>query len=247
MVHRAHGFELGAHFAIRLIAGRKFVAADAGDCGIGQQGGTLDAQLVEASFRHVRVVSLQLGGGGLQLAAAVAGLIKQFGGRCGEARRSPSSGRAVDLFKLQQALPRLTGIALGVVVGGLLLELKVLGFALQLFSGRRFDLRNQSMDALVHFDEQRVDASEYGSGGAMALLESRNPSHALRTGLCRIFPTLTQHAERFLSCRNLLLELNASLFECGNFRLPICDDGFLLGAAPPPAVASPPVKFACVR
>src|SRR5580698_581096 len=52
-VHRTHGFELGTHLAIRLIAGRKLVPGHAGDCAVGEQHGALDAEFVQAGFCHV--------------------------------------------------------------------------------------------------------------------------------------------------------------------------------------------------
>jgi len=63
----------------------------------------------------------------------------------------------------------------------------------------------------------------------MALFERGDAGHALGAGLGGIFATLPQHAERFLSGGDLLLELSPSLFQRGDLRLPRRDDGFLIG------------------
>src|SRR5258708_11493391 len=84
------------------------------------------------------------------------------------------------------------------------------------------------MNALIHLCEQGIDAPEHRSSRTMALFQRRNSRHALRAGLRRILATLTHDAERFLSSRNLLLQLGASLFERGDLRLPRQDNRFLL-------------------
>ena len=89
------------------------------------------------------------------------------------------AGAELVLFELKQTLPSLARVALGREVGGLLFESEVFGFALQLFSGGRIDLRGEIMKALTHFAEQRVDASERSSRRAMALFQPRDPGHAL--------------------------------------------------------------------
>jgi hypothetical protein len=56
-------------------------------------------------------------------------------------------------LELQQTFARLSCIALAFKVGSLLLEAEVLGFALQLFGRRTFDLRNEGMHPFIHFDK----------------------------------------------------------------------------------------------
>ena len=58
----------------------------------------------------------------------------------------------------------------------------------------------------------------------MTLLQGRHTSDALRTGLRRIFAALPQHAERFLSRRDLLFELSTRLFKYRDFFLAHRDD-----------------------
>ncbi len=79
-VNRTHGFQFGAHLAIRLIASCEFVAGDEVDCGVGEQSGALESEFVQAGFRHVHGVGLQLGSGGLKLAAPVASLVEKLTG-----------------------------------------------------------------------------------------------------------------------------------------------------------------------
>ena len=99
-------------------------------------------------------VGLQLGGGGGQFAATVARLIEQQAAVAQEFIDFGEAGAELFGFKLQQAFASLRGIALGFEVGGVLRELFVLRFALQLFRGGGFDLRGQRVDALAHFGEQ---------------------------------------------------------------------------------------------
>ena len=74
-VHRSHGFKLGAHLPIGLIAGCEFVPSKRCDGCIGQQSIALDSEFVQASICHVHGIGLQLGCGGLKFATAVAGLV----------------------------------------------------------------------------------------------------------------------------------------------------------------------------
>ncbi len=75
-VDRTHGVKFRAHLSIRLIAGRKFVARHASDCGIGEQSGPLDPEFIQAGLRHVGAIGFQFGGGCLQLTAPVTGLVE---------------------------------------------------------------------------------------------------------------------------------------------------------------------------
>ena len=83
---------------------------------------------------------MQLGGGGLQFTAAVASLVEKLAGAAQEFVDFSKSGAELVFFELQQPLASLASVALGCEVGGLLLELEILGFALQLFCGSGFDL-----------------------------------------------------------------------------------------------------------
>ena len=60
-VDRAHGVEAGAHFAVRLIFGGKFVASKHRNRRISHQYRTFHAEFVQAGFGHVLQVGLQLG------------------------------------------------------------------------------------------------------------------------------------------------------------------------------------------
>ena len=237
-----------AHLAIRLIAGGQFVAGDQNQRGIGEQSGALDSQFVQASFRHVHGVGLQLGRGRLQFAAAVAGLVEQLAGVAQKFVDLREPGAELVFFELQQPLPRLAGIAFGREVGGLLFELEILRFALHLFGGGRFDLRGERMQPLVHLGEQGFDAREHRSRRAMALLKRRYARHALRTGLRRIFAALAQYAERFLSDGDLLFELRASLFQ--QRRFPSCRAAITDSCSAPlrgKALQLAPAKCSCAR
>ena len=112
-------------------------------------------------------------------------------------------------FELQQPLARVARVAFGREIGGLLLELKIFGFALQLFGDGSVNLRGESMEALADFAEQGIDASEDGGCGAVALFERRYPGHALRTRLSRIFAPPAQDSQKFLGFCDLLFELGA--------------------------------------
>jgi len=114
-----------------LVRGGELVAGDYGQCGVGEQNGTFDAQFVEASLRHVFCVGLQLGGGGAEFAATVASLVEQQPAVAQEVIDFDQARPNLLGFKLQQSFARLPGIALGFEVRSLLFELLVLGFALQ--------------------------------------------------------------------------------------------------------------------
>src|ERR1700683_4691514 len=172
-------------------------------------------------------VGLQLGGGSLQFAAAVAGLVEKLAGAAQKFVDFRKAGAELVFLELKQAFPRLARVALGLEVGGLLLEMKVLGFSLQSLCRGGFDLGDESLKALAHFTEQQLNPSEDGGSRTMAFFQCRNPGHAPGTGLGRVFATLSHYAERFLSRCDLLLQLSSSLFEEGDFRLACCADRFL--------------------
>ncbi len=85
------------------------------------------------------------------------------------------------------------------------------------------------MNALIHLDEQGLDSPKHTRCRAMSLFECCDAGNALRAGLRRVFAALPHDAERFLGSRYLMIELDASLFESGNLRLPHRDDRFLFG------------------
>src|SRR6202030_898442 len=96
-------------------------------------------------------------------------------------------------FELQEPFTRVRGVALGCEVSGPLLQLLVLSFALQFFSGGRVDLRSQRVHALVHFREKRVDALQYRGRGTVALFKGTDPSGVLRGRLRCFFTPLAKH------------------------------------------------------
>ena len=120
-------------------------------------------------------------------------------------------------LELQQAFAGLCGVALGFEIGGVLCQLLVFGFALQLFGGGGFDLRGKSVDALSHFGEQGLDALQNGGGRAVALFERGDAGGVLRSGLGRFLATQAQGRERFLSGGDLLFELDALQFQDSRF------------------------------
>ena len=229
-VDRAHGFELGAHVAVELVFGGELFAGDRSQSCVGHERGALDAQFVEAGFGHVLRVGLKLGGGGGQFAAAVASLIEQQAAVAQEFVDFGEAGAKLFGFELQQAFAGLRGVALGFEVGGVLRELLVFGFALQLFGGGGFDLRGQRVDALAHLGEQRLDALQDGGGRAVALFERGHAGGMLRSRLRRFFAALAQSGQRFLRGGDLLFELDALQFQDFDFGLAGADDAFLLGA-----------------
>jgi hypothetical protein len=125
---------------MKLVTSSQLVARDERECRIGQQSGALDSQFVQASICHVHGVGLQLGGGRLQLSTAVASLVEELPGVPEKLIDFRKSRAQLILFELQQPLTRLTRIALSHEVGGLLLELQILCFALPFLGGRCFNL-----------------------------------------------------------------------------------------------------------
>ena len=96
---------------------------------------------------------MQLGGGRLQFAPTVAGLVEKLTCAAQKFVDLGETGAKLVFFELKQTLPSLAGIAFGREISGLLFELEILGLALRLFGGGRFNLRGESVQPAGHFGE----------------------------------------------------------------------------------------------
>ncbi len=194
------------------------------ECGVCHQRGALDAEFVDAGLGHVLRVGFELGGSGGQFSAPVASLIEQQAAVAQEFVDFGQAGAQLFGLELQQSFAGLGRVALGFEVGGMLRQLLVLSFALQLLSGGAFDLRSQCVDALAHLGEQGFDALQNRCGRAVTFFERGHAGGVLRSGLRRLFTALAQCRQRFLCGGNLLFELQALQFQRLDLRLSRADE-----------------------
>ena len=96
-------------------------------------------------------------------------------------------------FKLEQTLASLCGITLRFQIRGMLGQLLVFCFALQLFGGGTFDLRRQRVNAFAHLGKQRFDPLQNGGGRTVTFFEGRDASRMLRRRLGRFFAVLAEN------------------------------------------------------
>ena len=116
-VDGAHRIQAAAHFAIGLVFNDELFAGRNRDGRIRHEFMALHSEFVQAVFSHVLRVRLQFGGSRAQFAAMVARLIQHL---AGTAQALINFGQACsDLLglELQQAIPCLTGITLGLEIG----------------------------------------------------------------------------------------------------------------------------------
>jgi len=208
---------MASSVAVYLVFGGKFLAHDWNDIGFRHQRGALDSQFVEAGFRHVLRVGLQAGGSRRQFAFAITSLIEQETVLAEEIFDFSHARAQLLGFKLQQAFAGLGGVALGIEIGGLLLELLIFTFALKSLRGGALDLRGQSVDALIHFGEEQFDAIENRGCRSMSLFERGHAGGVLRGSAGRFLAALAAGGEGFLRFGNLTLELDTLIFESGDF------------------------------
>ncbi len=120
---------------------------------VGHQRRSLDSKFVQAGLGHVHGIGLQLRRGRLQFTAPVACLIQKLAGVAQQFIDLSQSRAELIFFKLEQAFAHLAGVALGFEISGLLFEMGVFRFPLQLLGRRGFNLGGKSVQSLTHFDE----------------------------------------------------------------------------------------------
>ncbi len=131
-------------------------------------------------------------------------------------------------FELQQAFAGFSSVALGFELHQLLGQLYVLVLPLRDFGARRFHLSLQSARPLPHFENERFDALKQCGSRAVAFFESGDASGPLRCGFSGSVALAAQCSETILPGGKLQFELRPRLLDCGELRLPRCDQAFLL-------------------
>ena len=144
-VHRAHGFQAGAHVAIELVFGGKLLAADRGQACVGHQLSTLDAEFVHAGLGHVLRIGLRAWRRRRTIRRGGREPDRAAGGCCAGVRRFRSGGRAAVPFQIAAGL---RGFALALRSASrsaaCCANCSFSCFALQLLRACRFDLGAQT-------------------------------------------------------------------------------------------------------
>ena len=131
-------------------------------------------------------------------------------------------------LELQQPVARFAGIALRIQLHQLLGQLLVLALALRNLGDSSFHLGLQSSGPFPHFADHGFDAIKQRRGRTVTLFERSGARGALRGHFGGRITTGSQAGEAFLSVRSLQLELRALFFDRRQFRLPHCNQVFLL-------------------
>jgi len=106
--------------------------------------------------------------------------------------------------------------------------LHVIGLPLRDLGACRFHLGLQSAGPLLHLGHKSFDSLQQRRGRTVAFFEGGHASGALRGVFSGGVALAAQSGEAIVPGCELGFELGARLFDGGQFRLPRCDQAFLL-------------------